>query len=132
MRDFAIFTDHGYMGLSNGERAKDIHARKGLKKGQHILDWMGHTELAANLFHATQAEDKIRREGITGKDTANQAHLDVGRKVRQTIAELGGTMPEDLPTPTESVAQIRAHEQKRLQEAVQAARQPSLFGEDGA
>jgi DNA-damage-inducible protein D len=72
-------TDHGYMGLYNGERAKDIHARKGLKKGQHILDWMGHTELAANLFRATQAENKIRREGSTSKDAANQAHHDVGR-----------------------------------------------------
>jgi len=129
-RDFAIFTDHGHMGLYNGERAKDIHARKGLKKGQHILDWMGHTELAANLFRATQAEDKIRCDGIAGKDAANQAHHDVGRKVRQTIAELGGTMPEDLPTPTESVAQVRTHEQKRLAAAEQTERQPSLFEED--
>jgi len=130
-RDFAIFTDHGYMGLYNGERAKDIHARKGLKKGQHILDWMGHTELAANLFRATQAEDKIRREGITSKDAANRAHHDVGRKVRQTIAELGGTMPEDLPTPTENVAQVLTQEQKRLAAAEQAERQPSLFEDNG-
>jgi DNA-damage-inducible protein D len=91
---------------------------------------VGHTELAANLFRATQAEDKIRREAITGKDAANQAHHDVGRKVRQTIAELGGTMPEDLPTPTESVAQVRAREQKRLAAAEQAERQPALFGDD--
>jgi DNA-damage-inducible protein D len=131
-RDFAIFTDHGYMGLYNGEKARDIHARKGLKRGQQILDWMGHTELAANLFRATQAEDKIRREGITGKDAANQAHHEVGRKVRQTIAELGATMPEDLPTPTESVAQVRAREQKRLAAAEQAERQPSLFDGDSA
>lgn len=77
---------------------KDIQARKGLKKNQNILDHMGSTELAANLFRATQTEDKLRREKIKGKQKANQAHYEVGQKVRQTIKELGGTMPEDLPT----------------------------------
>lgn len=89
------------------------HERKGLKKSQHILDHMGSTELAANLFRATQTDEKIRRENITGKEAANQTHYEVGRKVRQTIDELGGTMPEDLPTPSKSIKQIE-REQKHL------------------
>lgn len=87
---------------------KEIHARKGLRKSQKILDHMGSTELAANLFRATQTEDKLRREDIRGKAKANQAHRDVGQKVRQTIAELGGTMPENLPTPEHSVQQLES------------------------
>jgi DNA-damage-inducible protein D len=77
--------------------AQDIAARFGLKKGQKILDHMGSTELAANLFRATQAEEKLRRERPFGKTRANLVHEEVGRKVRQTIKELGGTMPEKLP-----------------------------------
>jgi len=96
--DYAIFQNFGYQGLYGGLSAKDIHARKGLKKSQHILDHMGSTELAANLFRATQTEDKLRRENIKGKQKANQTHLEVGKKVRQTIQEIGGTMPENLPT----------------------------------
>jgi DNA-damage-inducible protein D len=96
--DFAVFQNHGYKGLYGGLDAKGIHARKGLKKSQKILDYMGSSELAANLFRATQTEDKIRRENIQGKNEANQAHFNVGAKVRQTIKELGGTMPEELPT----------------------------------
>lgn len=97
-KDYAIFQNHGYMGLYGGLKAQDIHRRKSLKKSQQILDHMGSTELAANLFRATQAEEKLRREKITGKAKANKAHEEVGAKVRQTIKELGGTMPEDLPT----------------------------------
>lgn len=84
-KDYAIFQNHGYMGLYGGLGAQDIHRRKGLKKSQQILDHMGSTELAANLFRATQAEDKLRREKIAGKDKANRAHREVGAKVRQTI-----------------------------------------------
>lgn len=97
--DYAIFQDHGYKGLYGGLRSKDIHATKGLKKSQKILDHMGSTELAANLFRATQTEEKLRRDGINGKQRANQTHFAVGQKVRETIQELGGTMPEKLPTP---------------------------------
>jgi DNA-damage-inducible protein D len=104
--DYAVFQDHGYRGLYDGLSAKDLHARKGLKKSQKILDHMGSTELAANLFRATQAEDKLKRENIRGKQRANQAHLEVGQKVRQTIKELGGTMPESLPVPDKSIDQI--------------------------
>lgn len=97
-KDYAIFQNWGYQGLYGGLKAKDIHQRKGLKKSQKILDHMGSTELAANLFRATQTEEKLRRENIKGKQRANQTHYEVGAKVRQTIKELGGTMPEDLPT----------------------------------
>ncbi len=111
--DYAIFQDHGYRGLYGGLGAKDLHARKGLKKNQKILDHMGSTELAANLFRATQTEDKLRRENVRGKQKANAVHHEVGRKVRQTIRELGGAMPENLPTPDKSIPQIE-REQKKL------------------
>lgn len=104
--DYAIFQDHGYRGLYGGLAAKDIHAHKGLKKSQKILDHMGSTELAANLFRATQAEEKLKRDQVNVKSQANQTHFEVGRKVRQTIAELGGAMPEELPTPVSSIQQI--------------------------
>jgi DNA-damage-inducible protein D len=112
-RDYAIFQNHGYMGLYGGLTADGIHKRKGLRKGQQILDHMGSTELAANLFRATQAEEKIRREEITGKDRANRAHHEVGAKVRQTIRELGGTMPEHLPA-TDSIKKIERRKTKPL------------------
>jgi DNA-damage-inducible protein D len=95
--DYAIFQNHGYMGLYGGLDAKGIHKRKGLRKSENILDHMGSTELAANLFRATQTEEKLKREKIKGKQKANQTHFEVGKKVRKTIQELGGTMPENLP-----------------------------------
>lgn len=111
--DYAIFQDHGYRGLYGGLGAQDIHARKGLKKSQKILDHMGSTELAANLFRATQAEEKLRRDQVQGKREANQTHHEVGHKVRQTIADLGGAMPEDLPRPEASIQQL-ANRRKKL------------------
>ena len=112
--DYAIFQDHGYKGLYGGLGNKDIHARKGLKKSQKILDHMGSTELAANLFRATQTEEKLRRDQVRGKAQANQTHFEVGRKVRQTIVELGGTMPESLPAPDSSIQQLESAKKKRL------------------
>lgn len=112
-RDYAQFQNYGYQGLYGGMTAKDIHARKGLKKSQKILDHMGSTELAANLFRATQTEEKLRRENIRDKQRANFTHYQVGVKVRQTIKELGGTMPEDLPT-VESIKAIEKKKQKLL------------------
>ena len=112
-RDYAIFQNKGYQGLYGGLGAKEIHARKGLKKSQKILDHMGSTELAANLFRATQTDEKLRRENIQGKQAAYDTHYEVGKKVRQTIKELGGTMPEDLPTPQKSIAQIEREQEKR-------------------
>lgn len=114
-RDYAIFQNYGYKGLYGGLDAKDIHARKGLKKSQKILDHMGSTELAANLFRATQTEEKLRRENIKGKMQANRTHFEVGRKVRQTIRELGGTMPEDLPV-AESIKGVESKQKKLLKE----------------
>ena len=112
-RDYAIFQNKGYQGLYGGLGAKEIHARKGLKKSQKILDHMGSTELAANLFRATQTDEKLRRENIQGKQAAYDTHYEVGKKVRQTIKELGGTMPEDLPTPEKSIAQIEREQERR-------------------
>ena len=113
-RDYAVFQNKGYQGLYGGLGAKQIHERKGLKKSEQILDFMGSTELAANLFRATQTDEKLRRENIQGKEEAGKTHYEVGKKVRQTIAELGGTMPEDLPTPKKSIKKIES-EQKKLE-----------------
>ncbi len=111
--DYAIFQNHGYMGLYGGLGAKEIHTRKGLKKSQQILDHMGSTELAANLFRATQTEDKLKRDKIKGKTNANKTHFEVGKKVRQTIKDLGGTMPENLPVE-DSIKKIEKVESKKI------------------
>ena len=103
--DYAIFQNHGYKGLYGGLDAKKIHLKKGLKKSQKILDHMGSTELAANLFRATQTEDKLKRENVKGKTKANKTHFEVGKKVRKTIEEIGGAMPENLPS-TDSVKKL--------------------------
>lgn len=113
-QDYAIFQNYGYMGLYGGLKASDIKERKGLKKSQDILDYMGYEELAANLFRATQTEAKLRRENIQGKQEANKTHFEVGKKVRDTIKDLGGTMPEDLPTPEKSIQQLEREQKKKL------------------
>ena len=123
--DFAIFQDHGYRGLYGGLGAKDIHARKGLKKSNQILDYMGSEELASNIFRAAQTDAKLRREKITGKEKANRTHHEVGLEVRKTIRRLGGTLPEDLPTPEKSIKQLQQEEQKRLKQR----QQPLLLDE---
>ncbi|MCK6580527.1 MAG: DNA damage-inducible protein D [Anaerolineae bacterium] len=112
-QDFAVFQNHGYRGLYNGLTAEGIHKRKRLKKSQYILDHMGATELAANLFRSTQAEEKLRRDQVEGKDAANDVHYQSGVVVRRAIAELGGTMPEDLPT-ADSIKKLERAEKKRL------------------
>jgi len=114
--DYAIFQNYGYMGLYGGLKAKDIHSRKKLRENQHILNHMGSTELAANLFRATQAEEKLKREKIQGKGKANKAHYIVGEKVRKTIKELGGTLPENLPTPEKSVKQLERKNSIKLED----------------
>lgn len=110
--EFAIFQNHGYKGLYGGLEQRDIHNKKGLKKSQKILDHMGTTELAANLFRATQTEDKLRRDAVQGQSAANRTHFEVGKKVRETITELGGTMPEELPT-YESIKKAEKRLQKK-------------------
>lgn len=104
--NYANFQDYGYMGLYGGLRQKNIHEKKKLKPNEKILDHMGSEELAANLFRATQAEAKLHRENIKGENKANKAHYEVGKKVRTTIRELGGTMPEKLPR-ADNVAQSK-------------------------
>ncbi|MGL4483833.1 MAG: DNA damage-inducible protein D [Anaerovoracaceae bacterium] len=104
--EYAIFQNYGYKGLYGGMDMKKIHMHKGLKKSQQILDYMGSSELAANLFRATQTEEKLRKENIKGKQKANDTHYQVGKKVRKTIKELGGTMPEEQPTPEKSVKKL--------------------------
>lgn len=111
--DYAIFLDHGYRGLYGGLNRRDIHARKRLKPRENILDHMASTELAANLFRATQTEEKLRRENIRSRQAANRLHRAVGKKVRQTIKELGGTMPEALPV-VENLKRIESREKKRI------------------
>ena len=111
--DYAVFQNFGYKGLYGGLDAKAIHDKKQLKKSQNILDHMGSTELAANLFRATQTEEKLRREDIKGKQKANQTHYEVGKKVRQTIEEIGGIMPEDLPT-AKSIKKLEQKKDKKL------------------
>ncbi|MBS1775526.1 MAG: DNA damage-inducible protein D [Bacteroidetes bacterium] len=116
--DYAIFQNHGYMGLYGGLDAKAIHKHKGLKKSQQILDHMGSTELAANLFRATQTEEKLKRENIKGKQNANKTHFEVGKKVRKTIQELGGEMPENLPV-ADSIKNLSAKAQAEIEKAQQ-------------
>ena len=103
----------GYNGLYNGETADDIAKRKGLRYREEILDNMGSTELIANLFRISQTEEKLIRDNIKTEKEANKIHYNVGAKVRKTIKELGGTMPEDLPTPKKSLKQLEK-ENKRV------------------
>lgn len=104
--EFAIFQNAGYMGLYGGLTVDDIHKRKELAIGQKILDYMGSTELAANLFRISQTEEKLRKDNIDNAADATSTHYSVGKEVREAIEKIGGTMPEDLPTPQKSIAQI--------------------------
>ena len=113
-RDFAIFNDHGYQGLYGGLGTRDIHRRKGLKPTQHVLDHMGSEELGANIFRITQTEAKLRIENVQGKQAGNQTHFEVGRKVRQTIRELGTALPEVLPVPEKSVKQLQRERARQM------------------
>lgn len=116
--DYAIFQNEGYKGLYGGLDRQRIQRRKRLTTKQDILDHMPSGEIAANLFRATQTEEKLRREGIKGKDAANRTHHQVGAKVRQTIREIGGTMPEDYPAVEnikEARKRLKANEPKKLE-----------------
>jgi len=122
-RDFATFEDHGYMGLYSGRRENDIHRERNLKPKEKVLDRMGSEELADNIFRAVQTDAALRRDQVRGKDQANATHYRIGQEVREAIRRMGGTMPEDLPTPAKSIQELQREEQKRLE----AQRQPSLF-----
>ena len=112
--EFAIFQNAGYIGLYGGLDVEDIHKKKGLEIGQKILDYMGSTELIANLFRISQTEEKLRKDNVSDADTATTVHRTVGREVRKAIEEIGGTMPEDLPTPKKSIAEIEKEQMARL------------------
>ena len=106
VKNFDLFHNAGYKGLYNGETANDIAKRKGLRYREDILDNMGSEELAANLFRITQTDAKLKKDNITGEGNANEVHYNVGKKVRNAIADIGGTMPEDLPTLDKSLKEL--------------------------
>ncbi|MBO4640963.1 MAG: DNA damage-inducible protein D [Treponema sp.] len=112
--EFSIFQNAGYMGLYGGLDVDDIHKRKQLEIGQKILDYMGSTELIANLFRISQTEEKLRKDNVQGADAATSVHYNVGKEVRAAIKKIGGTMPEDLPTPDKSIQQIEKEHMARL------------------
>lgn len=112
--EFAVFQNAGYMGLYGGLDVDDIHARKQLEVGQKILDYMGSTELIANLFRISQTEEKLRKDRVNGAEVATSVHYNVGKEVRTAIEKIGGTMPESLPTPKKSIQQIEKEQMERL------------------
>ena len=115
VENYGKFTNYGYQGLYGGENAKQIAKRKGLTDKDEILDYMGSEELADNLFRIVQTEAKLKNEKISNEKDANMAHHEVGRAVRETIKKLGGTLPENLPTPDKSIAQIELEELSKLE-----------------
>ena len=116
VKNFDRFHNSGYKGLYNGETADDIAKRKGLRYREDILDNMGSDELIANLFRISQTEQKLRKDNIQNEKEANKAHYEVGSKIRKTIKELGGTMPEDLPTLKKSLKQLEKEKNKKLKD----------------
>ena len=114
--EFAIFQNAGYMGLYGGLTVDEIHDKKQLEIGQKILDFMGSTELIANLFRISQTEEKLRKDKVDNAKHATNVHYTVGKEVRKAIEEIGGTMPEDLPTPKKSIQQIEKEQMKKLKE----------------
>jgi len=106
VKNFDKFHNAGYKGLYNGETADDIAKRKGLRYCEDILDNMGSSELAANLFRITQTEEKIINDNIKNEASATEAHYIVGKNIRDVIAKNGGTMPEELPTPKKSIKEL--------------------------
>ena len=106
VKNFDKFHNAGYKGLYNGKTANDIAKRKGLRYREDILDNMGSDELIANLFRISQTNQKIINDNVQGEGNANEVHYNVGKKVRNAIADIGGTMPEDLPTPNKSLKEL--------------------------
>ena len=106
VKDLARFHNAGYKGLYNGETAGDIFKRKKLRYRENILDNMGSEELADNIFRIAQTDAKLKRDNVDNEYTANSVHYEVGKEVRNSIKRLGGTMPEDLPTPEKSLKEL--------------------------
>ncbi len=114
--EYATFQNAGYMGLYGGLRVEDIHTKKGLKKSEKILDFMGSTEMIANLFRISQTEEKLKKDNASTSDEANDIHFIVGKEVRGTIERVGGTMPEDLPLPAKSISAVEREQLKKLKD----------------
>lgn len=114
VENYGKFTNYGYQGLYGGESAKQIAERKGLTDKDEILDYMGSEELADNLFRIVQTEAKLKNEKINNEYDANITHQEVGKAVRETIKKLGGTLPENLPTPSKSIAQIELEKLNKI------------------
>ena len=114
--EYAEFQNAGYMGLYGGLTVDDIHKKKNLKEKEKILDFMGSTELIANLFRISQTEEKLKKDKINNSSKATKTHYEVGSKVRKAIEDIGGTMPEDLPTPKKSIKQIEKEQLERLKD----------------
>ena len=110
VKNFDRFTNAGYKGLYNGETANGIAKRKGLRYREDILDNMGSTELGANIFRITQTEELLKKQEKPDEQTATNTHYKVGKTVRKAIEELGGTMPENLPTPEKSIKELERKE----------------------
>ena len=106
VKNFDKFHNAGYKGLYNGETANDIAKRKGLRYREDILDNMNEDELVANLFRINQTKQRLIRDNVQGEENANSVHYEVGKKVRKAIKDIGGTMPEDMPTPKESLKKL--------------------------
>lgn len=117
VKNLAEFHNAGYRGLYNGESVDDIAKRKGLRYREDILDNMGSLELGANLFRITQTEDKLKREKVDNEYTANSVHYEIGKKVRNAIKDMGGTMPEELPTPEKSLKELKKNCMNKVIEA---------------
>lgn len=114
VRNYGKFNNYGYRGLYNGETAQDIANRKGITEKKDILDYMSSTELAANLFRITQTDEVLKNKKVNNENDACITHHKVGQAVRQTIKRIGGTMPEDLPTPSKSAKQIEKEKNEKL------------------
>ena len=114
VKNFDRFTNAGYKGLYNGETANDIAKRKGLRYREDILDNMGSAELGANIFRITQTEALLEKQITPNEQIATNTHYNVGKAVRNAIKEIGGTMPEKLPTPEKSISKIEKEQLKRL------------------
>lgn len=93
--NYRQFQNAGYLGLYNCEAWKLAKSRK-LKSGT-LLEHMGRTELAANLFRVTQTEERIKYKAIKGQPNLEQAHYDIGKDVRSIVIKNSGTVPEKFP-----------------------------------
>ena len=115
--EFTIFQNAGYMGLYGGLTVSGIHTRKKLKEGEKILDFMGSTELVANLFRISQTEEKLKKDDASSAVEASNTHYAVAEKIRNAMIDIGATLPEDLPTPDKSIQVVEREEIKKLRQS---------------